>query len=70
MIVKLKRWGNSLGLIVPSETVHERQLRDGDLLEIEIRGRTQTLYDLAGSIQLRSDLDSLMREVKAGWDDL
>ncbi len=70
MIVKLKRWGNSLGLIVPAEAVRERKLQNGDSIEIEIRGKAQTLYDLVGSVRLHGSLDSLMRDVKAGWDDL
>ncbi len=70
VIAKLKRWGNSLGLIVPAEEVHQLDLRDGDLVDVELRGRVRTLEDLAGTLQLRTGLDRLMREVKEGWDDL
>ncbi len=70
VIVKLKKWGNSLGLIVPAETVRERGLVEGDLVDVELRGRARTLEDLSGTIELRTNLDRLMRDVKAGWDDL
>lgn len=70
VIVKLRRWGNSLGLIVPARSVRERGLREGDLVDVELTGRASTLADLSGTIQLRTDLDRLMREVKEGWDDL
>ena len=33
---KVKRWGNSLGIIIPSETVELRNLKENDYLKILI----------------------------------
>ena len=70
VIVKLRRWGNSLGLIVPAQSVREHGLREGDLVDVELKGQASTLENLSGTLHLRTDLDRLMREVKEGWDDL
>lgn len=34
--VKLKEWGNSLGVIVPAEKLKELRLHKGDKIEIDI----------------------------------
>ncbi len=34
--VKVKQWGNSLGLIIPSEIVKQEELGEGDIIKIEV----------------------------------
>lgn len=34
--VELKEWGNSVGVILPSETLKELDLKKGDKIEIDI----------------------------------
>jgi len=70
VLTKVRRWGNSLGLIVPADVARARGLRDGDQVDIEIRKRVPTIEELAGSFQLRTDLKTLLREMEEGWDDL
>lgn len=47
MSTRLKRMGNSLGIVVPSEIVNKNGLREGEELEVDvkIRGRT-TIGDM------------------------
>jgi len=70
VLAKVRRWGNSLGLIVPADIVRARGLREGDQVDIEIRQRVPTIEELAGSFQLRTNLKTLLREMEEGWDDL
>ena len=70
MLAKVRRWGNSLGLIVPADVARDRGLRVGDQVDIEIRKRVPTIEELAGSFQLRTNLKTLLREMEEGWDDL
>ena len=65
--VRLKVWGNSLGVIIPKEIVNQIGLREGEEVEISVRpvtdikrlfGRYQT-----GSAQKGKD------EMRAGWRD-
>ncbi len=69
MLTKVKRWGNSLGLIVPADIVRSQGLRDGDTIQIDFRGRIRTFEELGGSIHLRTNLRTLLREMEEGWDD-
>src|SRR5437867_4749814 len=70
MITRVKRWGNSLGLIVPAEVARSQNIRDGDYLEVEIRRRVPTPSELSGTWKFRRNLPELIREMKEGWDDL
>lgn len=40
--LKLKRLGNSLGIIVPSETINQKNLREGEELVITIKTKNKT----------------------------
>ena len=33
---KVKKWGNSLGIIIPSEIAAEQGIKEGDLIELPI----------------------------------
>jgi len=70
MIARAKKWGNSLGLIVPAEVVHAEDIRDGDFLEVEIRRKLRRPDELSGTWKFRRNLPDLIREMKEGWDDL
>ena len=37
---KLRRWGNSYGVVVPKEVVEKEGLKEGELVEISVRRAT------------------------------
>ena len=45
---RLRKWGSSLGIVVPKEIVDEQRLSPGDEIEIEVRP-ARTLKDLFGT---------------------
>ena len=42
--VEVKKWGNSLGLIVPKKTAHQIGLKPGEKIEIEIVKKQRADY--------------------------
>lgn len=70
MIAQAKKWGNSLGLIVPADLVRSQNIRNGDYLEIEIRRKIPRPDELSGTWKFRRNLRELIREMEAGWNDL
>lgn len=34
---QVKKWGNSLGVIIPSKTVKQLKLREGKIIQIEVK---------------------------------
>ena len=69
MLAKMKKWGNSLGLIVPADVVRIRGLRDGDVVDVEIRRKVRSPEELCGTVKLRMNLATLLAEMEEGWED-
>ncbi len=70
MLATVKKWGNSIGLVVPADVVRREGIRPGDAVEIEVRKRIPSLEELAGTVQLKHNLRNLLGEMERGWDDL
>jgi len=70
VLTKAKKWGNSIGLVIPAEVVHQERIRPGDAVELVVRRRIPRLEELGGTLRLRHKLEDLLREMEEGWDDL
>ena len=70
MLTKAKKWGNSIGLVIPAEVVKTEKIRPGDAIELVIRKRVPRLEEMGGTVKLRHKLRDLLREMEEGWDDL
>lgn len=69
MLAKVKRWGNSLGLIVPADVVRDRGIRDGDVVDVEFRRRVPPPEELGGTVRFRRTLSAHLKEMEGGWED-
>lgn len=63
---KLKRWGNSYGVVVPKEIVEKEGLKEGELVEISVR-RAADVRRLFGRYPFK-DLQAQKEAMKKGWD--
>tara|TARA_Y100000031_G_C8183023_1_gene367466 strand:+ start:156 stop:365 length:210 start_codon:yes stop_codon:yes gene_type:complete len=64
--VKVKQWGNSLGIILPKEVVDKRELKKGEEVLIEIVNPTQ-FNKIFGSIKFKKSTPELMKIAREGW---
>ncbi len=62
--VKTKSWGNSLGIIIPSEMVHEFSLNPGDEVVIELQKKQNVLKELFGTIKFKRSTKEILSEVR------
>ncbi|MEK6825778.1 MAG: AbrB/MazE/SpoVT family DNA-binding domain-containing protein [Nanoarchaeota archaeon] len=66
--VKLKRWGNSMAVIVPSSLIEQKNMKENDTLLIEVVKKAD-LSDIYGMIKKRKmsgqEFKDLARE---GWE--
>ncbi len=62
---KLKKWGNSYGIVVPKEIVEKEGLREGELVEISVR-KAAEIERLFGRYPFK-DLQSQKDAMKKGW---
>ena len=70
MLAKAKKWGNSIGLVIPAEIVKRERIRPGDAVELVVRRRLPRLEELGGTLKLHHKLEDLLREMEEGWGDL
>ena len=64
---KLRTWGSSLGLVVPSDIVQAEHLKEGEEVIIEIR-RKNTIQDLFGKLKgWKIDPQKMKNELRREW---
>jgi antitoxin component of MazEF toxin-antitoxin module len=61
----MRRWGNSLGVVIPKEEASKEGLKENDEVEIVIR-KAVDIRQLFGKYKFR-DLQSLKDELREGW---
>jgi antitoxin component of MazEF toxin-antitoxin module len=65
--VKTKRWGNSIGIIIPSETIEKLRIKPEEEISVEIEKNSNILREMFGRGKLegksaRKMLDDFRRE--------
>ena len=63
---KVKRWGNSLGVILPKTLVEEEGLKEGEEVEVIVR-KVSDVRTLRGKYPFK-DLQNEKDEMKHGWE--
>ncbi len=63
---KLKRWGNSYGVVVPKEVVEKEGLREGEVVEVIVR-KAIDVKRLYGKYPFK-DLQAQKEKMREGWE--
>ena len=63
---RLKRWGNSFGVLIPKALVEQEGLKEGEEVEISVR-RVEDIRSLRGKYHFK-DLQHEKNEMKRGWE--
>jgi len=61
----MRKWGNSLGVVIPREEASKEGLHENDEVEIVIR-KAVDIRQLFGKYKFR-ELQSLKEELREGW---
>ena len=65
--VNLKRWGNSLAVIVPSKIIEEKNLKENDAIFVEVVKKAD-LSKIFGTIKKRKMPGQEFKDmVREGW---
>ncbi|MEK6819356.1 MAG: AbrB/MazE/SpoVT family DNA-binding domain-containing protein [Nanoarchaeota archaeon] len=65
--VNLKRWGNSLAVIVPSKIIEEKNLKENDAIFVEVVKKAD-LSKIFGTIKKRKMTGQEFKDmVREGW---
>lgn len=64
---RVRRWGSSLGVVIPSPTAKDLKLKPGDEVTVEVRP-TGGVFDAFGSLRdWKADSQELKDWARRGW---
>lgn len=62
--VKTKKWGNSIGIVIPSETVEKFNLKPKETILIEIEKKDNVLKEMFGKLKFKKPTEQILKEVR------
>lgn len=68
---KLRKWGNSFGIIVPQKTVTDSQIKEGEEITIFFKKekKENVLKEMFDTFKFKKSTGKIMREIdKELWD--
>jgi antitoxin component of MazEF toxin-antitoxin module len=64
---KVRKWGNSMGIVLPKKIVEKQNLKDGGLVTVQLVGKTD-LKDIFGIFKNEKiNVRKLREESKRAW---
>lgn len=67
MRAKVKKWGNSLGLIIPADLAAKQGLKEGDEVEYQLK-KCDDIKELFGKYPM-GDIQKIKNELRKEWAD-
>lgn len=69
IVTKTKRWGSSLGIIIPKNIVREEKLQEGQEVKIDILSRKKTIgADIFGKLKFKKPIQILLDETDKDFE--
>jgi len=62
--VKTKKWGNSIGVVIPFKTARKLKLGPEETVLIEITKKDNVLKELFGSVNFRKPTERILKRVR------
>jgi len=69
--VKLKRWGNSMAVIIPKNVVKMLRVKPNETLEVQVSRKTNVLKEFFGCLKSSKPTVEILKEARKGtskWD--
>ena len=64
---KLKKWGNSIGIVVPSEVLRDKNLKEGEKVIVDINKKDK-MKEIFGSLKnLKINSQEMKDELRKEW---
>ena len=64
IISKTRKWGSSLGIVIPKEVVKELKIRENQEVMVDIKPKDNPLKELFGSAKLSKPTEQLLKEIR------
>ena len=66
---EIRRWGNSLGVILPKDVTRRLKLKEHEMIELKVKRGKEDLMDLFGTLKFKEPTKKIIKEIKEGWGD-
>ncbi len=65
--VKTKKWGNSIGIIIPGKVAENLKLKENQTIRVDIHVITENpLKEMFGALKFKSPTERILKEVREG----
>ena len=64
--VKTKKWGNSIGIVIPSETINKLNIKPEERIIIQIERKTNVLKEMFGKAKFKKSAKKMIEEFRRG----
>lgn len=66
-LVVVRKWGNSIGVALPSDMVREEGIGPNDTVMLNVK-KVPRLRELFGTLKTKKPTEQIMKEIREGWD--
>jgi len=63
--VTTKRWGNSIGVVIPAEMTEKLNLKPEEKVIIDISKKSNVLKDLFGTLKIKKSTEKMLKDARA-----
>lgn len=67
---KTKKWGNSIGIVIPREDAERMGIKIGEIIMIEVKKKENVLRELKGSMNFGNSkkiLKDVRKDMESKW---
>ncbi|MFO8016081.1 MAG: AbrB/MazE/SpoVT family DNA-binding domain-containing protein [Candidatus Woesearchaeota archaeon] len=67
---QLRKWGRSMGVVIPKDAVIHEDLKTGDRIELLILKKSNALKETFNTLKFKRSTDEILKEVdEEGWNE-
>lgn len=67
---KVRRWGRSLGVVIPKEKIIEEGIKENETIRLFIGKRKNVLKETFGTFKFRKSTQEMLDEIdRESWDE-
>jgi len=63
-----RKWGNSIGISLPSDIVSKEKIKPNDKVIISVK-KAVSISDLFGTLKFKKPTQKIKDEMRAGWGE-
>ena len=69
LTAKIRKWGNSFGIVIPQEVLKRKSIREGEEVDIVLIKKGNVLRETFGKMKFKKSTEKMMKEMdKALYD--